>query len=166
MISIKKADEKDCSLINQLAAQVWKPTYGHILSEEQLDYMFDWMYSVSSLNEQMKIGHTYYILYENETPCGYLSIENEDEHLFHLQKIYVIPSAQGKGFGKCLIEAAENHVRNYGGSSETYIELNVNRNNKAVRFYEKLGFTVDREVDNDIGNGFFMNDYIMKKRVI
>ena len=43
--------------------------------------------------------------------------------------------------------------------------LNVNRQNKAKFFYEKLGFTVIKEEDIDIGNGYFMNDYVMEKRL-
>ena len=40
--------------------------------------------------------------------------------------------------------------------------LNVNRYNKALYFYEKHGFTIAQEVDIEIGEGYFMNDYIMK----
>ena len=41
------------------------------------------------------------------------------------------------------------------------MELNVNRDNKAVTFYEHMGMHKDRQGDFPIGNGFFMNDYIM-----
>jgi hypothetical protein len=40
--------------------------------------------------------------------------------------------------------------------------LQVARKNKAKYFYEKLGFTVIATADFDIGNGYFMNDYIME----
>jgi len=43
----------------------------------------------------------------------------------------------------------------------TRIELNVNRNNKAVSFYEHLGMKIARQGDFPIGKGFYMNDYIM-----
>jgi len=39
----------------------------------------------------------------------------------------------------------------------------VNRENKAVDFYRHLGFEVALVEDIDIGNGYFMNDYEMKK---
>lgn len=41
------------------------------------------------------------------------------------------------------------------------VELNVNRHNPAVAFYEHMGMHKDREGDFDIGHGYFMNDYIM-----
>ena len=45
------------------------------------------------------------------------------------------------------------------------LQLQVNRNNKAKSFYEKIGFKVIEEADFDIGNGFFMNDYVMGKKL-
>ena len=41
------------------------------------------------------------------------------------------------------------------------MELNVNRNNKALLFYERMGMRKLREGDFPIGNGYYMNDYIM-----
>ena len=43
----------------------------------------------------------------------------------------------------------------------TMLELNVNRLNSAINFYKKLGFEIIQEEDIDIGNGFFMNDYVL-----
>ena len=42
------------------------------------------------------------------------------------------------------------------------LQLQVNRYNKARNFYENLGFTVLYKADFDIGNGYFMNDYVME----
>ena len=41
------------------------------------------------------------------------------------------------------------------------IELNVNRNNPAIGFYHRFGFQILRQGDFPIGNGYYMNDYIM-----
>ena len=38
----------------------------------------------------------------------------------------------------------------------------VNRMNyKAVNFYFKSGFTIEKVADFDIGDGYFMNDFVM-----
>ena len=42
---------------------------------------------------------------------------------------------------------------------------NVNRNNKAVGFYEHMGMKKSREGDFPIGNGYYMNDYIMQLKI-
>ena len=36
---------------------------------------------------------------------------------------------------------------------------------RPVTFYEKLGFETVGEEDLEIGNGYFMNDYIMEKKL-
>ena len=41
------------------------------------------------------------------------------------------------------------------------MELNVNRHNRALHFYERMGMRVLREGDFPIGDGYYMNDYIM-----
>ena len=41
------------------------------------------------------------------------------------------------------------------------MELNVNRNNRALHFYERMGMRKLREGDFPIGDGYYMNDYIM-----
>ena len=43
--------------------------------------------------------------------------------------------------------------------------LNVNRHNESsIAFYEKIGFRKVYTEDNDIGNGYFMNDYVMEAK--
>jgi ribosomal protein S18 acetylase RimI-like enzyme len=42
------------------------------------------------------------------------------------------------------------------------IRLTVNRQNfKSINFYFKLGFKIEKVADFDIGNGYFMNDFVM-----
>ena len=47
----------------------------------------------------------------------------------------------------------------------TSLQLQVNRDNAAKSFYEKLGFVILKEADFDIGNGYFMRDYVMEKKL-
>ena len=93
MFSIRKATTNDIPLIHEMAWVVFPHTYKEILTPEQIDYMMEWMYSEDSLHKQMeKDGHIYYLAFKEDEPAGYLSIQPEGEHVFHLQKIYVLPS--------------------------------------------------------------------------
>lgn len=165
MITIRKAELPDIPLIWEVAQKTWYVTYADILTQEQADYMFEMMYSVDSLTRQMQSGHTFFLVFERELVLGYVSVERESKDLFHLQKIYVDPAAQGKGIGRLLLEKAFEFAKSEAGENPCTIELNVNRNNKARFFYEKMGMTIDRQRDFAIGNGFYMCDYIMKKRL-
>ena len=93
MFTIRKATTADCALIQKLAQQIFPVTYKDILTPEQTDYMMEWMYSITNLHKQMEEeGHIYYIAFKGDIPAGYVSIQPEGEDLFHLQKIYVLPS--------------------------------------------------------------------------
>lgn len=163
MYQLHKATTKEIPLIRQLASEIWEPTYGTILTKEQLVYMFEMMYSAKSLEEQMhKLGQDYFIVYQHEEPVGYFSIEKEDDHCYILQKIYVLPNRQGKGVGKYMIDAAITYIESINSEAFT-LKLYVNRENNAVSFYTHLGFTLSGTRDYPIGNNYYMNDYIMTK---
>lgn len=165
-VEIRKAGPDDVQTINDLAEIAFRHTYREILSPEQMEYMMDWMYAPENILKQFEEGHVYYILSCSGLPCGYVSVQKEETdgqgvEIYHLQKIYLLPSYQGKGLGRILFDCAVGHVRAGSNGRKARVELNVNRNNKAVSFYRHLGMTVLRQGDFHIGNGFYMNDYIM-----
>lgn len=167
-ILIRSASLEDIPLIRDLASVIFPQTYREILSPEQTEYMMDWMYSAANLERQMKEQmHKYFIAEYGGIPCGYLSLSREgvaDGHvLFHLQKIYVLPAFQGRHIGSALFSQALEFVRDACRDYPVRIELNVNRNNtRAVAYYKAKGMSVAREGDFPIGNGYYMNDYIMQ----
>ena len=165
-IEIKRAGNSDLQTIHDMAEVVFRKTYRSILSPEQMEYMMDWMYSLANLERQVSQGHTYYIAWVGQEPQGYLSVrkdcvEPDGTEVWHLEKIYVMPSAQGTGLGRRFLETARKHVIDNKSAAKARIELNVNRNNPAVGFYKRQGLKILRQGDFPIGNGFFMNDYIM-----
>lgn len=161
-IFIKEATEMDIALIQQLNSKVWPQTYKSILSKEQIDYMLDMMYTTESLLTQMKKGIQFIIIHDDNIPVGFASFYKIDKNTFKLDKIYVLPTQQGKGTGKFVVDYISNFIMNEGASA---LQLQVNKQNlKAKCFYEKIGFNVIEEADFDIGNGYFMNDFIMEKK--
>lgn len=161
MFTIRKATTADCGLINMMAKEVFPATYKEILSPEQLDYMMDWMYAPENIRKQIdEEGHVYFIAYKEDKPCGYVSVQQQEEDIFHLQKIYVLPHFQNMHCGSFLFKAAIRHIKEVH-PGPCLMELNVNRNNKALEFYRHMGMRKLREGDFPIGNGYYMNDYIM-----
>lgn len=160
-LTIKKASTADIPAINKLASAIWGPTYLKILSKEQVDYMFDIIYSEDALQNQMQEGQTFLVLYNAGTPIGFAaySLKDEANHIYKLNKIYLLPDCQGIGAGKKLLDKVENEVRELGA---TILDLNVNRHNKAKAFYERCGYVVHQEEDIPIGP-YWMNDYVMRK---
>ena len=161
MILLRKAKENDMQIISDLAERIWPETYSEYISEAQLRYMLDKMYNQGELLAQLKQGYDFIIAAEELEDVGFActSLTDAETQTYKLHKLYVLPEMHGKGVGKILINEAVNLAVRKGGKS---LQLNVNRNNKAKDFYLKLGFKIKETVDVNIGNGFFMNDYVME----
>ncbi len=165
MIEIKPVGIESAETIRRLAHEIWPVAYGDILSSAQLKYMLEKFYSIASLRHQIAtLQHHFLFILENKEPAGFasFSVHEENPAIFHLNKIYVLPGRQGKNMGKELLDFVTEKIKEAGATS---LQLNVNRNNKALHFYEKQGFKIIREEDIDIGNGYFMNDYVMERKV-
>lgn len=160
MLTIRKAAEADCGTIRRLAEEAFPAAYRAILSPEQIGYMMEWMYAAEALRRQLREGHIFYLAEEEGAPCGYVSVERQGADLFLLQKLYVLPHFQGRGVGAALFRQAVAHIRTVH-PAPCRMELHVNRRNRALQFYGRMGMRILREGDFAIGGGFFMNDYIM-----
>jgi GNAT superfamily N-acetyltransferase len=163
-LSLRFADIHDINTIGFLAQQIWPSTYKNILSAEQIKYMMDLFYSPAALKKQIKEDkHTFILIEDGEGTLGFASFSKINAAgVYKLHKIYVLPTLQGKGIGKAMIDFIVTNIKPLGA---TALQLNVNRHNKARSFYERLGFTVIQEEDIDIGNNYFMNDYVMEKKI-
>ena len=164
-MNIRKATIQDIPLIRRISEETWPATYGEILSEKQIAYMLEMMYSEKSLQQQFSHpDQEFFIAEENGTAYGFIGVQwnYPVAGTTKLHKIYVLPSAQGKQVGKRLIHFI---IELLDSKNQSVIALNVNRYNKARSFYEHLGFTIVGEEDIDIGNGYLMEDYIMQLTV-
>ena len=177
-IQITPASLTDRDFIRSVSERTWPSTYGHIISQEQINFMLDWMYSDASLEKQMNTGCKFYIASIKKDnndivdwdAVGFCSVSPEEEEnnstekmdgltAHKLNKLYVLPSAQGTGAGKALLNKSIEVAKAAGSSS---IFLQVNKLNNAYTFYLKQGFIKEAEFKFDIGNGFYMDDYVMR----
>ncbi len=166
MITIEKATTEDTKTIQKIAKETWAVTFAEILSQSQIGYMLEMMYSTEAIIKQMtEQNHVFFLATEGNKPVGYLSVEAnyKGQSKTKIHKIYILPSAQGKGIGKLLIAKAVEVAKEHQNQC---LSLNVNRNNVAVKFYETVGFVTTGQENIDIGNGFLMEDYIMDKQLV
>ncbi|WP_276345966.1 GNAT family N-acetyltransferase [Daejeonella sp. JGW-45] len=157
---IVRVSQRDIPVIHQLAHQIWWPTYSAILSEEQISFMLKNMYSPDALGEQIKNGSQFILVKNEGTDVAFAGYSIEAKVL-KIHKIYILPSEQGKGTGRKLIEYLDNIARECGISK---LQLNVNRANPALSFYQKVGFKIVKTVDIPYFE-FVLNDYVMRKEV-
>lgn len=158
MFSFKRAGITEIPDIQQVAVATWPSTYEDIIGKEQVSYMLNLIYSEEALQKQFGEGHYFYFIYLDDIIAGFASFGKVDDLAWKLYKIYILPASQGTGAGSNLLDFAVKKIVSLGASQ---LILNVNRNNEARHFYQKKGFVITDEADIDIGNGFFMNDYVM-----
>ena len=160
MFSIYTASKPDLPLIRELAYNIWSVAYKDILSKEQLAYMLAEMHSIEALTKLINEDHQFIIPYEDGIAKGYACYKIHAGKT-RIEKIYILPNEHKKGIGKLLI----NYIIDKVKTQTNILELNVNRQNNAVEFYKRLGFTIVKEVDISICEGYFMNDYVMEKNI-
>jgi GNAT superfamily N-acetyltransferase len=163
-LSIKLASIEDIPAIVKIAYDTWFVTYQDVISQAQIKYMFGEMYTPESIYKQMDFyKHAFLILYQAEIPIGFASYGKLEEPIntYKLQKLYLLPSQQNKGFGRMLLNEVEKQVAGLGAD---YLQLNVNRKNPALSFYEKLGYEIIETVDIPFAE-FWLNDFILSKKI-
>ncbi|NBO58390.1 MAG: GNAT family N-acetyltransferase [Chitinophagia bacterium] len=162
-IEIRPLKIDEIEIVRRLSDEIWKKVYPSIISMEQIEYMLELIYNEEALKKQINVqGHQFILVIDNNTPIGYASYSlkvGTDDSEYRLHKFYLQPEQHGKGLGKQMMNHIIHEVQQAGGNS---IELNVNKYNPTLHFYKKLGFSVISEEILDIGNGYVMDDYIMR----
>lgn len=158
---IKEIGKENLQVVHDIARETWPVAYGEILKPAQLEYMLDRFYSLDSLDNSIDSGHIYYVYYERNIPVGFLSLQfMEDIKSMKIHKLYVLPSQQGKGIGEMLFQQAVSTMLENGVKR---LFLNVNRFNSARDFYNRMDMKIQKEENIDIGQGYWMEDYVMEK---
>jgi diamine N-acetyltransferase len=160
LTEIHKVGTEAIPLIQQLTLEVWPQTYSSVLSEEQIIYMLNLMYSEDALFQQMNTGSQFIIASYNHQPVGFASYgPTEKLNEYKLHKLYVLQTVQKTGAGKRMLSYIMSEIQQLGAN---HLVLQVNRQNEnAIGFYKRMGFEKEAEADFNIGNGFYMNDYVM-----
>jgi ribosomal protein S18 acetylase RimI-like enzyme len=165
-VSIEPLTETDVEQLVALARKIWYSHYPAIITEAQIEYMLAQRYDPQIVRSELARGDVWWdkLLAGGEMVgfASYLLTGAPGE--MKLDKLYVHPAQQRRGYGAMMIAHACSAARSRGC---TRLVLAVNKNNRsAIAAYLKHGFRVADSVVKDIGDGFVMDDYIMVKRVM
>lgn len=155
-IKLVSENSEDVLKMSQMATLILRDYYDPILGKEQNDYMLEKFQSVNAIKEQLKEGYQYFFVKDNDIDLGFVAFYPKEDFLY-LSKFYLYKEARGKGYARGILDflISETKKLNLKG-----IELNVNKYNVTCKIYEKLGFRRIRSEKNDIGQGYFMDDYV------
>lgn len=162
-VRIEPLGADDVERLAALAREIWYAHYPAIISVAQIEYMLAERYSAGTvLAELQRDG----LWWDKLTVAG--AMEGFASYFLtgvpgemKLDKLYVHPRLQRRGYGGMMIARAGAIARSRGCSR---LMLAVNTSNRsAIDAYLKHGFHVADAAVKDIGGGFVMDDYIMVK---
>ncbi|MFN0036255.1 MAG: N-acetyltransferase family protein [Saprospiraceae bacterium] len=154
--SLRRATAADLPLIRQLADRIWWEHYPSIITEAQIAFMLELIYSEAALQRQMEEeGQEFWLPEKNGQALGFLAVSHKGEGSYFLHKFYL--DTRERGLGTIIFELL---LARYPGLQE--MRLRVNRRNfKSVNFYFKVGFRIESCVDTPFGEDYVMDDFQM-----
>mgnify|MGYP005808245587 FL=1 len=147
--------------MSKMATEIVREHFDPIIGKEQNDYMLERFQSVDAIRSQLKNGYRYFFVSDGERKIGFVAFYPKGRNMY-LSKFYLYKQERGKGHAHEMLSFIMDETKKAGLDG---IELNVNKHNSACRAYDSLGFEIIRSEKNDIGNGFYMDDYVYYKKV-
>ena len=134
-----------------------------MVSQDQIDYMLNKFQSFEAMKDQIEHkGYTYLCINVDGRIVGYAGYAPDDRGLY-LSKMYILKEHRGKGYAMRTFAHLRDVARSLGLRC---VHLTVKRDNESsFNVYRHAGFEVVGSVDNPIGDGFVMYDYIMEMKV-
>jgi len=156
---------RDFVRVAELASEIWTEHFTPIIGPAQVEYMLERFQSAEAIAKQVaEEGYEYQLVYEAGELVGYFALVFDDQdRSAQLSKLYAEGSRRGRGLGRSMVERIEDSCR-YRGMHNLWLTVNK-RNASAIAFYRRLGFAVADAVVTDIGGGFVMDDFVMRKAV-
>ena len=145
--------------MSRVATSIVREYYDPLLGTKQNDYMLEKFQSVRAIREQIGHGYHSYFLCDSERTVGFCAFLLREDCLY-LSKLYLYKEERGKGYARRTLNFLIDTAKEAGKNA---IELNVNKyNDHSIFVYEKLGFVRIRAEKNDIGSGFYMDDFVYR----
>lgn len=149
-IIIRKWRMNDFQIVRNILLKTWLDTYSFI-PEDDIKFYLDKYYS----EEKLKVIYTdkdtqCFISELNVKPVGWMkTFNNISQGRFYVSSLYVLPEFQGFRIGSMLMKKAEEIAKS---KNFDRIWLGVmSKNIKALKWYEKKGFTFPEEEPFQMG---------------
>ena len=135
-IVIREIQEGDnfeiATIVRDVLMEMGAPKVGTAYADPQLDFMF----------EAYNLPKTVYFVVEKDHKiiggAGISQLENGEETICELQKMYFLPEARGLGLGIKIIEKCLQRAKDFGFES-CYLET-MPYMEAAQKLYKKVGF--------------------------
>lgn len=159
---IRVKDPEHIAELAIFAEGIFREYFSTLHEPEKVDRLVEHLLSIETLTAAIADeGYEYYFVDDGTTGehIGFIGIRPDDGFLY-LSKLYLVKDARGKGLGRAEFEFVKQRAQDLGLAR---VRLTCARDNVAsLDRYDRMGFKRIACVNNDVGGGFEMNDYLME----
>jgi len=169
-LNIRRATPEDASLIADIGVRTFEDSFGPDNRLEDMEQYLSMSFSKVHIEAQLSDPASVFLLaYENEKAVGYVMLRMSKTpnavsgaNPVELVRFYVEAKSIGKGYGSALMDACLEEAKK---DRHRTIWLGVwEKNQQAIRFYEKWGFTKVGTKEFVLGSDL-QNDHIMARPI-
>jgi ribosomal protein S18 acetylase RimI-like enzyme len=135
-VVVRTATGDDLDGVLRVGHETWRTTYEPIAGPEFVEMGLAKWWTGDALIPGIRVGRTL-VADDDGTVVGMASYGSQDDQLV-LWKLYVLPSHQGRGLGRRLLDEVIARARELG-RTELHVS-HIEGNEQAGRFYERNGF--------------------------
>jgi len=167
--NIRPVYHKDLDTLLHLSRKIFHDSFDHLNTPENMKEYMDRAFNAQQLSSELENPHSeFYFITIDDRIAGYLKInlapaqsDIHDPASLEIERIYVDQDIQSKGLGAQLLNKAVSRAIEL---DLNYIWLGVwEKNPKAIRFYERHGFSVFGKHTFRMGDDP-QTDLLMKKK--
>lgn len=145
-VTITKCNMENVQVIQEISIETFNDTFSNQNSPDNMKAYMDRAFTMKQLElELANRSSLFYFISSDKEVAGYLKVnvgdaqsETMGDDFLEIERIYIRNKFQKKGLGKFLIDQAIEIARE---QNKNNIWLGVwEKNDNAIRFYEKLGF--------------------------
>lgn len=146
-IQVRKATIENLHIIQRIGRETFFETFSASNTEDDMNKYLEDSFNDNKMSAELNNSDSlFFLAWDDRNPVGYLKVntgaaqtEQQQENALEIERIYVKRSHHGKKVGQLLYEKAVEVAHQQHNS---YLWLGVwERNPRAIRFYEKNGFT-------------------------
>lgn len=169
MIEIKVATIDDTQVISDISKQTFYEAFHLQNTKADMDLFLASHFSVTDTERELQdANNTFYVVYNNNSLCGYAKIVNVDNpaelpncKTLRISRLYVLDAFIGKGIGKLLMNTCLEKAKLL---NKTHVWLGVwEQNTSAIEFYKRFGFEQFGTETFVLGTDV-QTDWLMQKR--
>ncbi len=151
-MSIKQAYKDDLQVVKCITIETINQIYPHYYPKGAVEFFVEHHNDINIIND-IDAGKVFLCVNEEGQTIGTVSLKDND-----ICRLFVLPEYQGKGYGRELLDFAENEI------AKKYKEIMIDASLPAKRIYLKRGY---REKESHIINAnygdFLCYDVMAKK---